>query len=139
MFVTALTGSASILMRPPDISSTMFFQSMNISWKRSFPAHPDWIFHVIAFAAAATVGAAELVPAAPVPAGVALVCGAFCERHAVRNAPTPESEPYLRKPRRDSFERNVMSTSNLSGTAATFDSDRFAMSSEAFDWRETED
>src|SRR3954463_7516174 len=126
MFVTAFTGSASILMRPPDISSTMFFQSMNISWKRSFPAQPDWIFHVIAFAAAATVGAAEPVPPEAVAAGVPDVCGAFCDRHAVRNAPRPESELYLRNPRRDSLERNVMCTSNPTGTARTFDSLCFA-------------
>jgi hypothetical protein len=74
LFVMVLTGSASILMRPPDISSTLAFQLRNIVWKMSLPAHPDWIFQVIAFAAAAVVGA---VVAAALPAAVGEAAGAF--------------------------------------------------------------
>src|SRR2546427_3506382 len=55
MFVIAFTGNASILSRPPDISSTLFFQSRNISWKMSFVAHPDWIFQVMVSAALGVV------------------------------------------------------------------------------------
>src|SRR5687767_6453477 len=129
MFVTEFTGSASILMRPPDISSTMPFHARKCCWKMSLPAHPDWIFQVMAFAAGATVG---WVPPATV-AGAPDAGGAFCERHAVRNAPTPVSEPYFRKPRRDNLERKVISTSNPTGTARPFDSDRFTLSSQGFD------
>src|SRR5438128_8498116 len=101
MFVTALTGRASILIRPPDISSTMFFQSRNCSWKMSLPAQPDWIFQVMASARATWLGAPT-----PPPLGAAVAApplaplGAFCERHAVTKAASPESERYLRKPRR---------------------------------------
>src|SRR2546422_11338218 len=55
MFVIAFTGNASILSRPPDISSTLFFQSRNISWKMSFVANPDWIFQVMVSAALGVV------------------------------------------------------------------------------------
>src|SRR2546427_7384523 len=77
MFVIAFTGNASILSRPPDISSTLFFQSRNISWKMSFVAHPDWIFQVMVSAALGVVppptpaaGAAGAPP--PPPGGVCL-------------------------------------------------------------------
>jgi len=72
------------------------------------PAHPDWIFQVIAPAAAATVGAAEVPLLA---AGVDEVVGAFCERHDVTKAASPESDPYLRNPRRENFERRSMALS----------------------------
>src|SRR5437867_4644517 len=100
MFVTALTGRASILIRPPDISSTMFFQSRNCSWKMSLPAQPDWIFHVTASARATWLGAPTPPPLAAVVAVAAPPLGAFCDRHAVTNAPSPESERYFRNPRR---------------------------------------
>ena len=107
MFVIVFTGSASILMRPPDISSTLAFQLRNIVWKMSFPAQPDWIFQVIV-APVATVGAAEVPPLA---AGVGETTGAFCERHDVTKAARPESDPYLRNPRRENFERRLMALS----------------------------
>src|SRR3989442_13201023 len=73
MFVIAFTGNASILSRPPDISSTLFFQSRNISWKMSFVAHPDWIFQVMVSAALGVVPpptpAAGAAGAPPPPAG----------------------------------------------------------------------
>src|SRR5438093_3439436 len=98
MLVTEFTGSASILRRPPVISSTEVFQSVNIVWKMSFCAQPDWIFQVI-------VGAAVAVapPTPPPAAGVAAPppAGAFCCRQAAMNAPRPESDKYLRNPRRE--------------------------------------
>src|SRR3990170_6665841 len=103
MFVTALTGSASILSRPPDISSTNAFQSRKSSWKMSLPAQPDWTFQVIVSARETTVGAAA--PVAPGAVGDA--DGAFADRHDVTNAARPESDPYLRKPRRENFERRL--------------------------------
>jgi hypothetical protein len=83
----------------------MPFQSRKSSWKMSFPAHPDWIFQVTASDRATTVGAAE-VPA-PVAAGADDVAGAFCERHDVTKAARPESDPYLRNPRRENFVRRL--------------------------------
>src|SRR5687768_13437841 len=111
MFVTALTGRASILRRPPDISSTNVFQSRKSSWKMSLPAQPDWTFHVIVSAREMIVGAAD-VPA-PVPAAVGEADGALAERHDVTNAARPDSDPYLRNPRRESLERRptMLSTS----------------------------
>src|SRR6266511_385505 len=106
MPVTALTGSASILRRPPDISSTIAFQSRNSSWKMSLPAHPDWIFQVIVSARATT-----FVAAAPVPAGVGDVDGAFDDKHDVMKAPRPVRDPYLRNPRRENFERRLTALS----------------------------
>src|SRR2546427_7269328 len=75
MFVIAFTGNASILSRPPDISSTLFFQSRNISWKMSFVAHPDWIFQVMVSAALGVVppptpAAGAGGPGPPPPGGV---------------------------------------------------------------------
>src|SRR5687768_5428485 len=104
MFVTALTGRASILSRPPDISSTNAFQSRKSSWKMSLPAQPDWTFHVIVSARETIVGAAD-VPAPPAAVGDA--AGAFEDRHDVTNAARPESDPYLRNPRRENFERRL--------------------------------
>jgi hypothetical protein len=67
---------------------------MNISWKMSLPAHPDWIFHVIVLAGA--------IPPTPPVAGDALPpAGAFDDKHAVTNAPRAERPVYLRNPRRD--------------------------------------
>jgi len=86
----------------------MVFQSRKSSWKMSLPAHPDWIFQVMASARATTVGAAE---AAPVAAGADEVAGAFCERHDVTKAARPESDPYLRNPRRENFERRLIALS----------------------------
>src|SRR2546428_616884 len=100
MSVAALTGGPSTLTRPPDISSPMFFQSRNCSWKMSLPAQPDWIFHVPASARATWLGAPPPPPLAAVVAVAAPPLGAFCDRHAVTNAPSPESERYFRNPRR---------------------------------------
>jgi hypothetical protein len=57
------------------------------------------------------VGAAD-VPA-PVPAAVGDADGAFEDRHDVTNAARPDSDPYLRNPRRENFERRptMLSTS----------------------------
>ena len=75
----------------------------------SFPAQPDWIFQVIASAAGATVDAD--VAAAALPAAVGDAAGAFCDRHDVTNAARPESDPYLRNPRRENFERRLTALS----------------------------
>src|SRR3989442_12210989 len=99
MFVTALTGRASILIRPPDISSTMFFQSRNCSWKMSLPAQPDWIFHVTVSARATWLGAPTPPPLAA-PLAAAPPPGAFCARHAAPQAPSPYSEGDVRNQRR---------------------------------------
>src|SRR5260370_595813 len=97
MFVTAFTGSASILIRPPDISSTYPFQSRNCSWKMSLPAHPDWIFQVTV----AALGAPRRAPAdAAAPDAGAAVAGALDERHPVMNVATPERPRNLRTLRR---------------------------------------
>src|SRR2546426_2586647 len=91
MFVIAFTGSASILSRPPDISSTLFFQSRNISWKMSFVAHPDWIFQVMVSAALGVVP--PPTPAAgaggrpPPPPGVGLGGGGAEKRPRRGGAP----------------------------------------------------
>jgi hypothetical protein len=79
----------------------------NIVWKMSLPAHPDWIFQVIA-AAGAMVVAPEVPPLAT---GVGETAGAFCERHADTKAARPESDPYLRNPRRENFERRLIALS----------------------------
>src|SRR5437879_2561301 len=104
MFVTEFTGRASIRRRPPDISFTLEAQLVNIVWKMSLPAQPDWIFQVIAFAAGAVV-ACVVAAAPPVPGAPDAFVGAFCERHALRNAPRPVSDPYLRKLRRVTLDR----------------------------------
>src|SRR2546427_3697523 len=117
MFVTELTGRASILMRPPDISSTMPFQSRNISWKMSLPAQPDWIFHVYVCAVAtpppAPAAGDELAPP-PAP-------GAFCGRQAAMNAPIAESEKYLRNPRREAVGNFTIRTSHFPPSAGSRD------------------
>src|SRR5437870_7139839 len=104
MFVMAFTGNASILRRPPDISSTLFFQSRNISWKMSFCAQPDWIFQVKVWPVDAVppptpppAAGDAAPPPAPPPAG------AFCWRQATIKAPRPESDAYFRNPRREVF------------------------------------
>src|SRR5437899_4135064 len=109
MFVTELTGRASILMRPPDISSTMPFQSRNSSWKMSLPAHPDWIFHVMVCAVATPPPA----PAAGEELAAPLAPGAFCGRQAAMNAPIAESEKYLRNPRREELGSFTIRTSHF--------------------------
>jgi hypothetical protein len=84
----------------------MFTQSVNISWNRSFPAQPDWIFQVMV--------SARLTTAVAVPAAVGAdddAGGAFCDRHDVTNAASPESDPYLRNPRRENFERRLTALS----------------------------
>src|SRR5690349_5800935 len=95
MFVTEFTGSASMRNRPPVISFTLAAQFVNIVWKMSLPAHPDWIFHVIAFAAGAVVGCVVAAVPPVAAAGAEDVAGAFCDRHAERNAPRPPSAPVL--------------------------------------------
>src|SRR3989475_11539177 len=97
MFVIAFTGNASILSRPPDISSTLFFQSRNISWKMSFVAHPDWIFQVMVSAALGVVppptpaaGAAGAPPPPP---------GAVCRRRAGGEGPRAAGGGGLQKTR----------------------------------------
>src|SRR2546426_6610812 len=98
MFVIAFTGSASILSRPPDISSTLFFQSRNISWKMSFVAHPDWIFQVMVSAALGVVPpptpAAGAAGAPPPPPRGGLV------REGGGEGPEPPSEADIHKTRR---------------------------------------
>src|SRR5207244_8756154 len=77
--------------------------SVNISWKMSLPAQPDWIFQLI-------VAAGEAIPPpAPPVAGDAAPppAGALDERHAVMNAPSAESPVYLRNPRRELFSRST--------------------------------
>jgi hypothetical protein len=82
------------------------FQFRNIVWKMSLPAQPDWIFHVIVSARDTTsVAAPEAVGADDV------VVGAFCDRHDVTKAARPESDPYLRNPRRENFERRLTALS----------------------------
>jgi hypothetical protein len=83
----------------------MFTQSVNISWKRSFPAHPDWTFQVIVSARDTTA------VAAPDAVAAGEAAGAFCDRHDVTNAARPESDPYLRNPRRENFERRLTALS----------------------------
>src|SRR2546425_5236089 len=107
MFVTAFTGRASILRRPPDISSTIAFQSRKSSWKMSLFAQPDWIFQVIASARGATAAAEPPADAA----GACDVAGAFDDRHDVTNAARPERDPYLRIPRRDTLSRRLTAIS----------------------------
>jgi hypothetical protein len=72
----------------------------------SLPAHPDWIFHVMACATGVTT-----VVAAPDAVGAFDVAGAFCERHDVTNAARPVREPYLRNPRRENFDRRLTALS----------------------------
>src|SRR2546428_11358069 len=75
----------------------------------SLPAQQDGTFQVMALAAGATVAAAD--PAAlAAPLGAVLVVGAFCERHALRKAPRPESDPYFNRERRVSAERRLTSS-----------------------------
>src|SRR2546428_8809458 len=100
MFVTALTGRASILIRPPELSSAMFSQAGICSGRVPWPAQPEWIFHGTAAARATWLGAPTPPPLAAVVAVAAPPLGAFCDRHAVTNAPSPESERYFRNPRR---------------------------------------
>jgi hypothetical protein len=68
-------------------------------WKMSLPAHPLWIFQVIAPATGVTVVVGP-VAAAPVPPVVGDAAGAFCDRHDARNAARPEKDAYFRNPRR---------------------------------------
>src|SRR5690242_15544495 len=105
MLVTEFTGSASMRSRPPDISFTLAAQFVNIVWKMSLPAQPDWIFQVIALAAGAVVGCVVAAVPPVAAAGADDVAGAFDDRHADRNAPRPPSAPVLRKLRRETLER----------------------------------
>src|SRR3989442_1339484 len=83
---TAPDGRMSPLKRPAEISSTFFPQSTKTSWKISRRAHVLCILNV-------TFGCwviwptppAVAVAAAPAPGALG---GAFCDRHAARNAPT---------------------------------------------------
>jgi len=78
---------------------------MNIVWKMSLPAQPDWTFQVMVSALVTT--AVDPAPVGPDDdAG-----GAFCDRHEVTKAARPESDPYLRNPRRENFERRLTALS----------------------------
>src|SRR5712691_1878085 len=63
----------------------------------SLPAQPDWTFHV----KVCPVATPPPTPAAGDELAPPLDGGAFCERQAVMNAPIPESDKYLRNPRRE--------------------------------------
>src|SRR5712692_12070121 len=102
---TAPDGSASILMRPLDIFWTLSIHPRKTWWNGSWSAHVLCIFSVTLGICVAGAGWPTPPPvAAPEAAGVA---GALDERQAVMNAPSPESDKYLRNPRRELFSKST--------------------------------
>src|SRR5437867_886499 len=82
---------------------------MNISWKMSLPAQPDWIFQVNV----CPVATPPPTPAAGDELAPPLAAGAFCGRQAAMNAPIAESEKYLRNPRREELGSFTIRTSHF--------------------------